>query len=375
MDDKKKKTGRFLLFFIGLAAVVAGVLIIISQRKNAKTLTFQNAAERLEMDGMSYSQLSVFWSREKAGKSLNEIEIIRNNIMSRLYSDKYLEVKNGRVNCYDAYYAESTLALLAGKNVSVVKAFGVGEDFFLIHDMTLSDGNFPESKKDDRYCIVLDEYTAWGLFGAINVSGLKVFIGDTEFSICGVVKPESDKAGEQAYGNTGIVYLPFDALYEMDDTVKICGYEAVIQNPVKNYARNIVASTCGIVELSSEEKKMLRSTRDFSDAVLVENTGRFSPLRLFEVWKDRKYQRMSTNDIVFPYWENRARYEEQKQSGRYVLAFVLLFIPLFAGFILLLKLITDIDYGRILKKLMSGPSGLIEKHREKKWLEKEGHEK
>ena len=224
-----------------------------------------------------------------------------------------------------------------------VKVYAVGGDFFQIHPIPLKNGNYLDLVSSDVNQILLDEYSAWLLFGSTEVAGMKVWIGNSVFTVTGVVQLSEDKDFLEAYGNSNAVYVPINAYSradkksddkapdvseEEDEPLKVTCYEAVMPNPIKNYALNTVANAVGVEFKSDEEKEKDRSTLEFGGVEVVENTGRYKLIPLIQSYKKAKYVDMRTNSIVYPYWENIARYEERKDYRTLWTIAVLLIIPI-----------------------------------------------
>ena len=85
----------------------------------------------------------------------------------------------------------------------------------------------------------------------------------------------------------------FDAYRALKEAAAIGCYEFVMAEPVEGFAANF-----------AKEKFPLKS------AVIIENTGRFSFGSLLEVIKDFGRRSMQTAGVIYPYWENAARYIE-----------------------------------------------------------------
>ena len=92
------------------------------------------------------------------------------------------------------------------------------------------------------------------------------------------------------------------------------------QSAMPVYKYDVASST-------DEEKKASRTSLNFDTREVVDNTNRFKLSALFKRNKERKYVDMRTNSITYPYWENEARFEEQRQIKVYRFCLVLLIIP------------------------------------------------
>ena len=299
-------------------------------------------------DGRAYSQVSVFYDKNDS-PGLEDIKRIRNDINQSLKEDSLLEADSQGRTWIDAYSGAKPINIRKDSNTIQVNAFFVGGDFFQIHPIKLKDGNYPDS---NDLQILLDENVAWNLFGGSNISGMKVWIGDTVATVSGVVEYEDSKISDMALGNMDTVYIPYDAYASLMKTesagqaeetmesseqevvfadadevsqgvegsngssgaVDITCYEAVLPNPIKNYGCNVVTEANGVDLLSDEEAKKQRSTLNFEGKEIIENSSRYNILSLIERLKERRYAEMRTNSVAYPYWENMARYEETRCS-------------------------------------------------------------
>ena len=282
-------------------------------------------------NGAGFSQISVFYDKT-AGPSRSDLDGIRNKINQKLREDSVLYSEEKKKTWIDAYSTCAPLEIRKDKNTINVNAYLVGGDFFQIHPIKLKNGNYP---KNGELQILLDENAAWNLFGSSDLEGMKLWIGDTVFTVSGVVEYGENKLSNDALGNTDTVYIPYESICakkslkenEDDDRtngsfgdsdkekgmdVKITCYEAVLPNPIKNYGLNTVAEATEIEMLSDEETKRQRSSLNFDGKEIVDNSARFDYISLINRIKERKYADMRTNGIAYPYWENLARFEEKR---------------------------------------------------------------
>ena len=96
--------------------------------------------------------------------------------------------------------------------------------------------------------------------------------------------------------------------------------EFCMPNPVKNFATSIMDEI---------------STLDSSSGETVDNSSRYSVENLWTVYKNKKYRSMQNHDIIYPYWEKIARYEEDLLAPKAV-AMVVSFVSSATIFIALL---------------------------------------
>ena len=171
------------------------------------------------------------------------------------------------------------------------------------------------------------------------------------FTVIGVVEGAETDLDKQAQGEYYSVYVPMKAFQQKSSSsvksaekpdkgdkasadsgaaaqgTRVVCYEVVMPNPIENYALNAVAEAVGIEFKTDEEKEKARSFLNFGEKEIVDNTARYSFFNLLNRDEAEEYIDMKTNDIVYPYWENLARYEESKQRSALTVVLILLIIP------------------------------------------------
>lgn len=211
----------------------------------------------------------------------------------------------------DAFSANGTISIKGSIGSITSDAIGIGGDFFLFHPIQLVSGSyFSGNDLMQDYC-VLDELAAWKLFGSNNIAGQVVEIGGVSHIVTGVVKHKTGKLQQEAGLEDMLVYVSYDSLQKYGMNNGINHYEILMPNPVKEYAYNYVKDNIGISEKEVE---------------IVENSNRYS------VWSRVKQigklptRAMNGKAIIYPYWENVARANED------ILAFIMLGELIFLGF-------------------------------------------
>lgn len=195
----------------------------------------------------------------------------------------------------DAYstYGEVGLEGKAGKYSP--KTYAVGGDFFLFHPLKLINGNYFSGADVMQDYILLDEDSAWHLFGSTDIVGQQVWCNNTPFLVLGVYEREEGKLNDAAGNNKSTAYVSYDSyskLQSFEGGAPITCLEFLMPNPVKGFGFNMI----------SENFKM-----DEDAFTIVENTTRFDFLNLWKVIGGFGKRSMSTSRIIFPYWENVSR--------------------------------------------------------------------
>ena len=158
--------------------------------------------------------------------------------------------------------------------------------------------------------VVLDEETAWKLFGGTDLTGMSMTINGQPFVVSGVIAREDDFATKKAYSGEGGIFLSYSALSRLLEETTVTCYELVMPDPISGYARNLVKENFSV------------GTGD-----IVENSSRYTLGHLWEVIRDFGNRSMRTNGVMYPYWENAARLTEDYAALLLVLAGLFAFYP------------------------------------------------
>ncbi len=224
-----------------------------------------------------------------------------------------------------SYSAQGTASIsYENRTLDNASVIGVAGDFFLFHPMILVSGSYfgGDDLMKDR--IVIDEDTAWQLFGSTDIIGQQVLVGETPHYIAGVVRKDTGRIQKAAGLSNCYVFMSLESLsrygtsilsgrYDSRDIAEdgasamdggINCIEVVCPNPVNGLAAKLSGEAIGLDETS---------------CTVIDNTDRFSPFALFNVLKAFGTRSMWGKAIFYPYWENIARgYED-------MLAILLLF--------------------------------------------------
>ena len=164
---------------------------------------------------------------------------------------------------------------------------------------------------------------------------MEVTINGKTFPIAGVVKSEDDfataaalDAGAEASSDpTGVqsaskamIYMSYAALNAMAELPIDC-YEIVLPDPVSGFA-----------------KKLMTEKFPVGEGVIVQNTGRFSLSGLISVIGKFGKRVMTTNGVIYPYWENAARMAESYAALLLILGTLFSLMPAVCLTIVLVKL-------------------------------------
>jgi len=331
-NDNSKIIKRIIIAAVNALCLIAFFICLgISASIKAPLRSQQAAAAWAGQSGERFSQVSAFFHAPSTF-DMDGVMRLRSELEKSIAAAS-LDVTPDRVLYTDAWSAKTELSVMSQRsNPTAIKAIAVGGDFFLFHPLKLRDGNYlsPNDIMKDR--VVIDEELAWRLFGAVKVSGFDIIINNMPFVVAGVVSRETDFAssaaykkfaGEESYAFGAGLFMSYDALLDMTGSnAKIENYEIVLPDPITGFALNAL-------------KDNLKSP----EALIIENTGRFSfgnITRLIGSYGERS-QRNET--LIFPYWENAARYAEDWLALLLIFSFIFIAFPIVCSVIYFIILI------------------------------------
>ena len=380
IKDRKKVTLWAVSLFLILVFVILGVL----RGHMISRLPDQLGADRWS-DDMRMAQVSLFLTQDQKiteddikrfeyilerklldagvadstdGKedTLSGPKIIDTIGIDEMYGSPKLtnEEDDGIRNLYTVAYCAQGTATLSFENriLENAAAIGVGGDFFIFHPLTLVSGTYFGGDDDMKDKVVIDEDTAWQLFGSTDIIGQSVLISGVPHYITGVVKKETGKLYEAAGLSKSYVYMSYDSLSRYGNilsgvienkkisedgaTANIGGIncvEVLCPNPINGLALKI-------------SKESLVSNENV--VVAIDNTDRFSTFSLFAVLKSFFTRSMWGKAIFYPYWENVARgYED-------ILALILLVRTIALLIVLVIAVIAIVNLYRHKKWTVRG---------------------
>jgi len=304
----------FLIAFLACQLISASIIMPFHNQQVAKAWAGQS--------GERFVQLSVFLP-ESSSFDVNSIMSTRASINTSLLTAS-LDTGSGRSLFADAWAAYGTVSILSDRgrptNASVI---GVGGDFFMFHPMQLKHGSYLSPNDIMKDLVVLDEELAWRLFGATHVAGADVVINGKPFIVAGVISRESDFASVAAYTDGEGLYMSYETLDAMmPGGARIASYEIVMPNPVSNFALNIIS------DLFKQD-----------GVHIVQNTDRFSVANQLSIISSFGERSIRDDTTAFPYWENAARFAEDRLALFLLLSILFMVFPVICAVIYSVKLI------------------------------------
>lgn len=292
-----KKLRKHWLTALGLTLALCCAFCLWRLWAVSGLLLSQQAAQRWKGGSeRDYAQLSFFLPADQK-LTLDQVYSFRNAMQQKLKAASFdLAADTGLYN--DAWCTLGSGKVSAGRQSGEVQIIAVGGRFFDFHPLRLLSGNYlgPTDVMDDR--VLLDRETAWLLFGAVDLAGMRFSLAGGQFVVAGVYEHERDGFSKTATGGGMCVYMDYDSYARLfPEKTGIDCYELVMAEPVKGFAHS-----------SAEEKFPVKK------ASLVDNSYRFDPDRLWKLLKTRGERSMHRENLAFPYWENAARGAEDRAS-------------------------------------------------------------
>ncbi len=302
--------GKKLLVAVNAVLLIACAASALGLRAVSGGFETTTAARRFGGEsGQRFAQIACYLPFG-GGKSEEDIWSLREALQSK-FVEQSLEAPEGGSLYIDAYSAAATVTVATDHAGAEVAAFGVGGDFFHFHPLPLRSGTYFSERDLMDDLVVLDETLAWRLFGGTELTGLTIHIGGKPFVVSGVISMEDDFAARRALAAEGTLFMSYSALKRLDEAVTIDCYEIVLPDPISGHARSTMESLLPVEE-----------------GTLVENSSRFSLLRLWDVVRSFGERSMRTGAVVYPYWENALRLAEDYAALLLVLTVLAALFPL-----------------------------------------------
>ncbi|MBD5480012.1 MAG: ABC transporter permease [Lachnospiraceae bacterium] len=319
----QKLTGRsIVLFGSGLAALILGLVLVGIGRHRAGSLDTQDMAARWSAKGDA-SQISCFFSRE-SGMTADSIINFEHALDKALEEASIVsESENANARLWaDAYSATGRVAIQSNRASIEVQAVGIGGDFFLFHPLKLLSGSYFSGNDVMKDYVVLDEDAAWQLFGSNDIAGQIVTIRGIPHIVAGVIEREEGRLAKAAGLDSSVAYVSYETLSRYGTNYGLNTYEIVMPNPVSGYAKQYVSEHIGVAE---------------NEVEIVENSTRYRVSSLFKLLMQFGTRSMNGKAIIYPYWENIARGNEDILGLLLVFAVILFLYPTVLLLIVLIR--------------------------------------
>ena len=205
-----QKAGLVLCVVFWISSVILGAVFT----KITGGLVDQNAAERWS-SSEGYAQISSFMA-DGSGGSEETVKAMYSGLMMDLQQASIAlsetQEENGASLIETCYCGMGSADLTRDTENVTVNAIGVGGDFFNFHPLDLIDGYYfaDDDLMKDR--ILIDDQTAWRLFGSPNVIGMSLSIGGTPHYIAGVFRQPRDRFYKESGMGSYLIYMSYDSL-------------------------------------------------------------------------------------------------------------------------------------------------------------------
>jgi len=327
--EKGKLKRRWKRLAICVLLLISSALSALFLRHSANMLPSEQAADRWSGGAGQFAQMTVFFPAH-GGKTVGTADGIVMAIQSALIAQGIKPDEPGGALAY-AYSAEAVLNVSSHDRGPVqVFATGVSGNFFLFNPVQLISGAYLPVESVNRDLVIIDETTAWWLFGATDVSGMELLIADIPFRIAGVYRPLRNFASQAADGGMPYLFLYHDALEALLGPTPITALQTVIPSPLRGLGEQVLQ---GAMESAGIEEDQ------FS---LVVNTDRYTLPALLRVMQNFGVRSMYRAGLSLPPWENAARLTEDFAALSLALTLLFLIYPIILGIQLI--------YGRITRR-------------------------
>lgn len=346
---------------IALVIMFAAVFLLGVYKEVKVTTLIDQRGWRNWTDDGSYGQVSIYFnhSLKVTPESIREYNY---KIFKALQEAAFKEEGDELIYSYSA---PGYVDINRENKDLTVKAIGIGGKFFYFHPVQLVSGSYFDPESDMKDQIVIDEDTAWNLFGSSDIVGQSVYINGIPHYISGVVRRQNDKIAKAAGLSAPIVYVSFQTLvingkvdsssfdYEQIQTIDPdddgSGYsgssDSMSSDPSSgsagdgsgksslaaplSFGQRAAAETRSIVSSNVKEvggiacyelimpdmvdnyaSNLVKETlgfKDNSDIMVLDSRTRFSFGSLINVFRAFPGRSMQLTEFSYPYWENIAR--------------------------------------------------------------------
>lgn len=339
MKKLTQALGKKKLIFLAveLALLIAAAGCFVGIHALSRMLPSQLAAERWQGESeQTFAQISCFIPVDET-VTLNEIGAFREAAMTKLH-EAALDITSDAVLMADAWSCTDKVSVSSALGKGEVYATAVGGEFFTFHPIRLISGSYISADDLMQDRALLDEETAWLLFGGTDIQGMTFKINGVPFVVAGVIEREEDYASKKAYTDGMGIFISYDAYTLLDSaSAALAGaatadaaasssapgiqcYELVMPDPVKNFTLNFVKEKFPI-----------------GRGEVINNTERFTLPALWTLLRSFDTRSMQTRGVIYPYWENASRGAEDRAALLLVLGALFLAVPVVTALVALVR--------------------------------------
>ena len=293
MKKKPSKKKRIITAVTALVLALLSAASFIACGVISRILDSQREAERWQGgSGMNFAQLSCFMPEDSPIKH-GDVFRFREAVMVK-FKEAALESDSENRLFSDAWSTGGTAKAATALGNGEVHVTAVGGSFFDFHPIRLLSGNYLYETDLMKDRVLLDEDTAWLLFGGTDLQGMELKLNGLPYVVAGVFGREQDFASRKAYTAGMGIYMSYDGYSSLfEEEPGISCYEFCMAEPEEGFARSF-----------AEEKFPVHG------GDIVENSSRYSFGRLVKLLGQFGSRSMQTMGVVYPWWENAARCTE-----------------------------------------------------------------
>ncbi len=272
------------------------------------SISMQKPEKRWSADGEDSGYAAAYMSEDE-GINLDTINSFKEKYRSTMLEDS-IEISETARNYIDAFSCEGQLEVFRdfGKSGYKVNVTAVGGDFFYFHPMELLSGSYISDSDLMHDRIVIDENTAWNLYGSSDIEGKTCVINNKYYYIAGVVRANDSKISEKTYGIRSRIFMHYDEYSGTDENEKaITCYETVYPELLSGKAVKVLKSLFGIEENTDQVEGAVEEVQSIE---VVDMNRRFDFMPLCKVISQYGERSSKTNRIMYPFWENECRRTE-----------------------------------------------------------------
>ena len=358
----KARKKRIFLLALNAVLVLLALLCLLTIRILAGNMEAQKAAERWQGESSTeFRQISCYLPVDEK-QSLNDMYAFRYKLLDALHKAA-LDIDTDESLFVDAWSAVDKLTVSSSRASGEASVIAVGGEFFQFHPIRLLSGSYISENDLMQDRVLLDEDLAWLLFGGTELTGMSLKINGVPFVVGGVIEREQDFASQRAYTVGQGLYMSYDAYVSLTGNEQaITCYELVMPEPVKGFALDTV-----------------KTNFTLGRGEALENTGRFSLLRLYKLLGQAGTRSMQAMGLMYPYWENAARCVEDICVILLLAATVFAVIPLVTAVVYAVRLIKRGKEGleeQVLPRIKDSAEEAVRVRQRRRWEKQHGlHEK
>ena len=238
MTFKRIRAQTLCIIAANAVSIILSVSLFISAALLSESQKTQFSAENwtAKNSKFAYSQQSAFIGND-AEFTTDSLDMVREIISNEITNASIKNEENNRL-WYDSYYSRigkfQAHGTVLGNTECEINA--VNGDFFMLHYFRLINGAFFSDNDLMQDYAVIDDNTAWKLFGSSDVVGMSFTVNNNDFYVSGVIERPKSKGEIEYYGKSPEIYISYDSASAIigEEYSAISCYEAVLPEPVEN---------------------------------------------------------------------------------------------------------------------------------------------